>query len=399
MIKQHSFCFTRHLYARDEVEASLLTALLKRDDLCEAYFWAYELHYSGFDIFTVIWRIYYDIYFELNPGLERYITKKQSVWVKKNDANVIAYCVKNMFLSEPSSKVFVLRQLALCCEANVNVNANANAKPSTIGCYRGRKPKWCEKHPKKYQQWLRAISKGDYIAIAHHTYILVHNDNANTDEMFAELAVYFSDTFDIDPEVFSYWNARKYVDDAHYLLSITVYLLEYRSNNYGENISESNTTFRPRDIHLEMFEEFGKDIFTEFPSYCILERRRLYAIRPTIGGFNLARNNDTAVCNYDHIYQANTGWEQFVFETPYWVRRFDSVGASYDETNKRVSFPSDDAREEFYEKYCYEPDEQSRAVRDRSLGEIPIGTWKTWYESVFTEPSIVNFGEEHRFHN
>ena len=28
-----------------------------------------------------------------------------------------------------------------------------------------------------------------------------------------------------------------------------------------------------------------------------------------------------------------------------------------------------------------------------------IQTWKTWYESVFTEPSIVNFGEEHRFHN
>ena len=270
MTKQHSFCFTRHLYARDEVEASLLTALLKRDDLCEAYFWAYELHYSGFDIFTVIWRIYYDIYFELNPGLERYISKKQSVWVKKKDANVIAYCIKNMFLSEPSSKVFVLRQRALCCDANAN--ANANAKPSTIGCYRGRKPKWCEKHPKKYQQWLRAISKGDYIAIAHHTYLLVHNDNANTDEMFAELAVYFSDTFDIDPDVCSYWNARKYVDDAHYLLSITVFLLEYSSNNYGENISESNTTFRPRNIHLEMYQEFGKDIFTECPSYCILER-------------------------------------------------------------------------------------------------------------------------------
>jgi len=376
--------FTRHLYARDEVETLLLTVLLKREDMCEAYFWAYELHYSGFDLFSVIWRIYYDVYFELNPRLEKYLSKKSTLWEKRRDPDVFAYCIKNLFLAAPSSKVFVLRQSALA-------NGYGGTKTTTARAYKGRPPKWCAKHPSKYHSWLRAVSKRDYPNIAYHTYSLVKNERANPDDMFAVLSAYFADTFEVDPDVDAYWKARKYDDDAHYLLSIIVHLL-------GDvaRLPDPKATMAPQKIHLEMFRVFGRDDLEGCPPYRILNERRLYEICPTIGGFCLARRNDE-IRALGEVYQANSVWERFVFDTPYWVWRFDTVGASYDADRKRVVFPSDDACEDFYDRYGCEPDEQSRAVRDRSLGPISNGDWKSWYDSVFVEPCLIEFDAEYRF--
>ena len=44
------YILTRFLYSQDEVILSLVTSLLKRDDLQESYYWAYELYYSGVDM-------------------------------------------------------------------------------------------------------------------------------------------------------------------------------------------------------------------------------------------------------------------------------------------------------------------------------------------------------------
>jgi hypothetical protein len=53
---------TRFLYAKDEVELSLMMALLKNEDLRMIYYWAYELYYSGFAVFDLLLQIYVALY-------------------------------------------------------------------------------------------------------------------------------------------------------------------------------------------------------------------------------------------------------------------------------------------------------------------------------------------------
>lgn len=382
------FTLTRNLYVRDEVEASLLTALLKRHDKHESYFWAYELHYSGVDLFAVLWRIYYDVYFELNPHLEGYLSKKQNTWETKKDAGVFAACVKNMSRSKPTSTVFLLRQHAAAAPAS---------RPGRS--YRGRAPSWCAKHPKKYRSWLRAISKKDYPNIACHTYCLAREHDGAPDEMFGVLLAYFDGMFEVVPWTFDEaLNTRAHSDDAHYLLSIIVHLLADPAK-MPEKESATTMTIAVSEAELEEVRALEFGVKDDYPAHRMLGVRRLYGIAPTIGGFSLARYCEE-VSALGELYNVNSVWERFAYETPYWDYRFRIYGGKYDAESKRVCFPTDDAREDFYDRYGLEPDEQSCAVRDRSLGPIESDGWRSWYDFVFGDSGttiVVDFEDTFRF--
>ena len=77
-----NYILTRFLYSEDEVIFSFITSLLKKDNISESYYWAYELYYSGTDIFSLFWKIYFDFYREHNPKFEGYIKKKNDTWKK-----------------------------------------------------------------------------------------------------------------------------------------------------------------------------------------------------------------------------------------------------------------------------------------------------------------------------
>ncbi len=131
----------------------------------------------------------------------------------------------------------------------------------------------------------------------------------------------------------------------------------------------------------------------EYPAHRMLGVRRLYGIAPTIGGFSLARYCEE-VSALGELYNVNSVWERFAYETPYWDYRFRIYGGKYDAESKRVCFPTDDAREDFYDRYGLEPDEQSCAVRDRSLGPIESDGWRSWYDFVFGDSGttiVVDF--------
>jgi hypothetical protein len=378
-----SFVLTRNLYVKDEVEVSLLTALLKKQ-INEAYFWGFELHYSGFDLFAVLWRIYYDVYFEKNPYLESYLSKKQELWDITKQDDIFGCCIKNMMFARSghSSKIFVLRQLA---QASVGKTGRK---------YQGRPPAWCVQHPKKYHPWLQSISKKDYANIALHTYALVRESNGHAEHIYHELVAYFARIIHVESNANDYWNMRKYFDDAHKLLAIIVYLLNQNINNHAENIVVS---LKPRKTTMSYYDEFSNDHIDGCPPYNILKERRLYGVYLNIGSFALARHTSKDICELNDIYHVNSRWEQFVFNTPFWVDKFHTYGATYDVSRKCVCFPDDDVCEEFYDLYGYEPDEQPRDVCDKSLGPIPSTSWKTWYCDIFEEPSIIDFDTTFQF--
>jgi len=84
--------------------------LLKKEELEVIYFWAYELYYSGFDIFEFMWQIYLDFYYEQQPLFETYFKKKHDLWKLDKDMKHIAYILRNMYNLKATCTVFMMRQ-------------------------------------------------------------------------------------------------------------------------------------------------------------------------------------------------------------------------------------------------------------------------------------------------
>jgi len=66
------FTLTRYLYIKQDVNASLLVAILEKD-ATQAIFWAHELYFSGFEkeVTEYLYGIYINIFYVYNPRLKK----------------------------------------------------------------------------------------------------------------------------------------------------------------------------------------------------------------------------------------------------------------------------------------------------------------------------------------
>ena len=150
----------------------------------------------------------------------------------------------------------------------------------------------------------------------------------HTEDMYHELVAYFGRVIHVEPNAEDYWNTRKYFDDAHYLLSIIVFLLtlsetslnagvdavidagvdavidvdancdaEFEDGEEYENnvVVDVNKLLSPHKKDIDMFVFLGDDHIDGCPPYNILIQRRLHGVKPEIGGFALARYTDPDV--------------------------------------------------------------------------------------------------------
>ena len=115
---------------------------------------------------------------------------------------------------------------------------------------------------------------------------------------------------------------------------------------------------------------FVKDIHTEpcSPIYKTLACKRLYPISKNIGCFQLTRNKP-GFPDYNKILWQH--WEYFASFSPLWYERLKIYKIKKNDKTYKILFKDDDELEEFYEKYGYEPDEQSKETQEKSICEIP----------------------------
>ena len=388
-IEELNYNLTRYLYSRDEVELSFVVSLLEKKDIMECYFWAFELYYSGYDISQLIWKIFYDFYFHYNSKLEVIIHNKLAKWRENNDYKNIAYIIQNLFRSKISHVVFTLRQRIL------HENYKYEFKPK-----RGRRPNWLNKYEKKYIPLIIAISNSDYYNIAYYLYYLIDNNTHDiTYAIFVAIMKYFSldhehdhymriDNFTenaLNDDVQKYWDLREYSDDKHYLLSMIVDLMT--NTNTNTNKKSSNILVIPREKHLEWI--INTDTETNYPPYRCLKNKRCYKINSLIGSFKLVRNKFYHPETLDLKF-INTCWETYAYNTPCWKKRFIEFNGGLDDRNQ-IIFDNDDNLENFYEKYGYEPDEQTTEIQDTSIGHIDKISKKYWYETIFDENNLNEF--------
>ena len=141
-----------------------------------------------------------------------------------------------------------------------------------------------------------------------------------------------------------------------------------------------------------------EDLISELPNhdqdkpskpYEKLKSGRQYTINKTIGCFDLSRFNLSQ--EYKQFYYHN--WEYFAVKEPILERKMIPFDVKSDPDNYKILFendPNDDKYEAFYEKYGYEPDEQSLETQEKSILDIPEMEYKIWLDNCFpdTKPII-----------
>ena len=98
---------TNLLYFKDEVEAALIIALLNKNEAA-AIFWAYELHYSGFndELFSLLEKIYYYFFATLNPNFKSFLNRK----LGSRESQDINNIVTNLLIRPYNLDIFLLVQ-------------------------------------------------------------------------------------------------------------------------------------------------------------------------------------------------------------------------------------------------------------------------------------------------
>ena len=386
---------TRYLYARDEVELSFIAAILLRKGLDECYYWGYELHYSGFDVFPIMWKIYYDFYFVSNPGLETLIRHKEKMWERNKKLHYLAATISNLVNAPSSGEVFIMRQYI----ERVLISESGCGFAERGFIARGRPPAWCGDYDSKYIPLLRSIDKCRYREIAYHTYYLLAGGAGGADgadgtgaALFVVLIKYFAVANKckcVDREEECLASYEKFAARMggkirlhHWFMAIIVHLLKGGDKVappvyiYDKTILDSI-----RAGHEEAAIPLKGD-----QAYNTLKCKRGYGVVRFMGGFVLARDG---LVEEGRLREEALGrWEHYIWSTPCWRERLLAYSA-----NEKVEFENDDLLEEFYDAFGYEPDEQSAETQAQTIGEVE----GDWFQTVFNEGPCINFGENIRF--
>ncbi len=320
--------FTRYLYAKDEVQLSLVLSILNKDD--DALFWACELFHSGFDLVGLLWLIYYDFFATLNPSFEKYL----SVKMKNGINDCISAIVSNFTIRPHNMDVFMLRTVVSQFEIDNETDLDA---------------------------MLRA---DDYLAITKVIY-----DCKTDDEL---LAVYkcAKSYFEGVGIKINTMKKQKVV-----LLSRIVHCCsKLKKAKMGKNLyveSESvaqyntlNANLEPHSLNL---------LRNALPARKILTSVGLRDINDNISLFNLSRDST----NIKDAYLNN--WLYHASLSPVWSDRIESFKGSVN--CKQITFLNGDCEEMFYEHFGLEPDEQKKEIQQKSIRELSIKKdWTAFYE-------------------
>jgi hypothetical protein len=87
---------------------------------------------------------------------------------------------------------------------------------------------------------------------------------------------------------------------------------------------------------------------------------------------NIFGSRHKDICNKDILDTSTMKWDYYASFSPVWKERIEQHNGKIDDKMKRIVFDHDDDQEEFYDRYGYEPDEQSVDILDKITHVKPI---------------------------
>ena len=358
IILSYEMILTRFLYSKDEVELSLMMALLKNEDLRIIYYWAYELYYSGFDIFELVLKIYLDFYYEKQPYLLTYILKKQQLWKADGAMHHIAYVLRNMYKLHSTNTVFLARQYMFNYNGE-RWDYGATTK-QTQQQYADFGPTILYKFKKKKTNMLENLC----LALTYRHmdnvwyYLKTLLDKGKKEEDVVDVGKVVEACLGIEL-------LENILQDSkinlHYIIACIVNVL-YTEMPVTHN---KHIFIVPKPDHLNQMRALEEERIPIV--YDTLMHKRMVTIDASIGLFELARWQwpDTALVKEIWFH-----WEYYAMGAPLWQKRLTTGGGVVNHVTKQIEFPTEELKEAFYELYGYEFDELPKEVQAMSLNTL-----------------------------
>ena len=357
---------TRFLYPVDEVQYSLITSLVKKENIDACYYWAFELYYSGLEnhLFDLFFKIHYDFYAERNPKLEHYIVNKRKKWMEDKDIRHVAFIVKNLFIATPTPTVFLMRQYINSSGHPSHVyNAASGSSVSHIN------------FTAEYKNLCMAISYGRLANIAHDINRLVKRDGSDVvrEVIIDHFRIEFGGFIDRGREKLDKaWNERIIFDDIHLLLAMIVHLMVD-----DDKINTRSVFGTPLQENIDEILEIENTVIEK--KYRTLCFKRKWKTCDLIGSFELSRHHSLSKFIEDNWFH----WEYYASGVPLWYKRIQDYNGIINHDKRELVFHDEEMEEQFREQYGYELDEQPKEVQDLSLHNIMSSSWKLWFYNIF----------------
>jgi hypothetical protein len=354
--------FTRYLYVKDEVCIALLLAILNKND--SAIYWAYELYYSGFrnELFALLWQIYYDFFATLNPEFAIYFSKKHKEWLKNADDTIVSSIVQCLLYRPFNTDVFFLRKLTSSFQIDVEYIENATVTSLL-------------------EHWLDA---NDFRSLGQ--WILYENTGIPLMEIYLHCLNWFTKkglnvVNKLTKDVSYMMDSKPLCEKVILLASIMTLVSKLAQLKKG------------RAVYITALED---DIAafqqpSDITHYRVLSEAAIYSIDESrcLSLFKLKRNK----YNLTELYRYS--WEYYASFSPLWFQRIREHRGYVDYVNKKVMFIDDDDLQQFYGLYGLEPDEQPKAVQERSIMAIEkVSNWLQFYNTFKKNGLLEVYDEE-----
>jgi len=347
---------TRYLYFRDECFYSLLFSLIQKTSFEEVVFWAEEIYYSGFHnlLWEHVWKMYYDFYAIKYPKYEKKINKLSK---EKMEFKNIVYVLNLFYYSKPLTTVFAFRIIN---------------PQSPTHVYMGRMPKWLKRLDlaKSERRLIRSIHHGKKINVAFYL-----NQSPDKQKSYDAIKKYFTQVKGVTLKNKSL-NKINYKNKSHILLSFVCHM--------SLDVSEIQTRTVYKKLDETILAKQGQINDIE-PLYKTLSCKRLYKISPLVGVFKLERFN---IENMDYKDVLRLHWDYFAYNTPLWNERIKNCNGTLNDEKFELLFKNDNDNEEFYEKYNYEPDEESQETQEKSICKINMEEGNKWLTDINNDMGI-----------
>jgi len=386
------FIFTRYLYEKEEVGYSLVLSLLYKKEE-ESIFWATELYYSGFEeeLYEFLWIIYQNFYASLNIKFEHYLLKKIELLKnakkkininEETDTNIIHLhlIIKNLIIRPNNLDTFSLIILTsdFEIESILNENEKKNEKKDQEECLKK----------------LLTLTP-NYLQIAK----LLLDDWREKDETFIEKNMeytidFFNNTIPMNSNPIE---KKKAIKDFHKTIQeiksngfdfSPSYLLLTRILNFYSLLNKLKmgkllfliVPEESIESEINKYKNIEIDETQNIKSNQILQKSRIYSINPQINDvFKLKRN----ISKIDIKMAFRENWLYHTSFSPLWKSRIHKYNGTISTDDRKIIFVKEQDEEEFYLRYGYEPDEQSKECQEKSISSFAKSKFKEWIENEY----------------
>jgi hypothetical protein len=362
------------LYDISEVKSSLLDCVIKKSSDKEIIFWVNELWVSGFKkLWSFAWKIFYDFYAfgnqsrintlikiqeqynEVNQKYEK--CKNTDVSIGKNYDMIKMKILCGVFIIlkgfDPSCIVFLLR----------NTITNQNLLFEDISKYKKVYNKYDCKTDKE-KLFVCSMDKRSYKSIRINDCLYSIKVSEKILKKYIKLYERFYNQSFIDNP---YYKNKK-----HLLL---FYLVVSRNNFYrmdgqiNELLIKNEKAMEINDIVDNLRNK------THLSAFRYLKHNRLYEIHPMAG----IQTSLSELSIEKKLNLLRDEWLLYIYNSPIWKKRIKHFKHRIIKTNNmyKIIFNDIDNEAMFYEKYGYDPDEQSLCVQMKSISD-PKGSIKDW---------------------